>query len=379
MEEFRLNELRKEVDALDAIILGLLRRREELCIKIGIEKKRLGSPILDAKREEEVLKRAGRLAPLYERVVSYCRELQEGAFLDVHRAPPEESIGIIGVGKMGYWFAEFFRERGFSVSAYDTVWERVASTSRKLGVEACLSPEEVVAKSSVILISTPMKEVPAVIENVKKILESGGHNTKMVFDIASFKEGIVERYRGFPNEVKVASTHPFFGPRARIVDRHSIAVVPVPGREDNAKAVAEFFDRLGFKTLIVDAGQHDALMSITIGGSYATSIILAKLLAKTVSDLKHSTLNATFKYYLVYALNVLGEDVEFLVEVFEKDSVKRLLEAVSREVALMRTAPRAMLEKIEARSIREKLLEGSKSLSEPASIIYTIVESVFES
>ena len=64
----RIAELRGEIDALNAEIVGLLARRVEVARGIGEAKRDLGLPIVDRAREGKV----------YERV----RELARGAGLD---------------------------------------------------------------------------------------------------------------------------------------------------------------------------------------------------------------------------------------------------------------------------------------------------------
>ncbi len=57
-----LDELRREIDQTDAEILKLIAQRTKISEKIGKEKKELGMPIRDAKREKTVLERIKQLA-----------------------------------------------------------------------------------------------------------------------------------------------------------------------------------------------------------------------------------------------------------------------------------------------------------------------------
>jgi chorismate mutase/prephenate dehydratase len=56
-----LNPLRKRIDTVDQQILTLLDRRAALALRVGRVKKRLGRPIFDGRREQEILRRLKRL------------------------------------------------------------------------------------------------------------------------------------------------------------------------------------------------------------------------------------------------------------------------------------------------------------------------------
>jgi len=51
---------RDEIDAIDAELLGLLNRRAQLALEVGLRKHSLGLPARDGKREHEILARAMR-------------------------------------------------------------------------------------------------------------------------------------------------------------------------------------------------------------------------------------------------------------------------------------------------------------------------------
>jgi chorismate mutase len=53
-----LGELRKEIDAIDSKIIGLIAKRQQIAGKIAREKAREGLPVHDASRTREVLGRA---------------------------------------------------------------------------------------------------------------------------------------------------------------------------------------------------------------------------------------------------------------------------------------------------------------------------------
>ena len=72
----RLHELRTEIDGIDRQIIELLEERAKLTREIGKIKRELNLPVKDEKREEEVLKRAGRFREVFKKIVEVCRNEQ---------------------------------------------------------------------------------------------------------------------------------------------------------------------------------------------------------------------------------------------------------------------------------------------------------------
>ncbi|MBO8173775.1 MAG: chorismate mutase [Thermococcus sp.] len=72
----RLHELRKRVDEIDEQIIKLLEERLRIAREIGEIKRGLNLPIRDEKREEEVLRKAGKFREVFEKIVEVCRDVQ---------------------------------------------------------------------------------------------------------------------------------------------------------------------------------------------------------------------------------------------------------------------------------------------------------------
>ena len=82
----KLQDLRREIDALDRRIVRLLNRRATVAVRIGREKRRAGLPVRDLAREAEVLRRVQSrnrgplrnraLAAVYRRIIALCVDLE---------------------------------------------------------------------------------------------------------------------------------------------------------------------------------------------------------------------------------------------------------------------------------------------------------------
>lgn len=84
-----LTALREELTEVDAALIALLKRRVELARRVGAAKRAAGLPVLDPKREAQVVAAAAREArtaglpeepvrDIFWPVVALCRRVQQG-------------------------------------------------------------------------------------------------------------------------------------------------------------------------------------------------------------------------------------------------------------------------------------------------------------
>ena len=100
MEE--LQELRQEIDRIDAQIVALFEARMAVTQKVGEYKVKRGLPVLDAGREKEVLAkktallkdpdRAEDVTVLYECIMGISRRQQRALVKEGRRTPPSPAI-----------------------------------------------------------------------------------------------------------------------------------------------------------------------------------------------------------------------------------------------------------------------------------------------
>ncbi len=82
----KLENLRKEMDEIDGEIVRLLNERAKIARKIGLVKTQAGLPIVDADREEAILRRVAHenggyleddaLVRIYRKIIGESRRLQ---------------------------------------------------------------------------------------------------------------------------------------------------------------------------------------------------------------------------------------------------------------------------------------------------------------
>ncbi len=90
-----LENLRKEIDAIDAQLLDLFNRRAGLVLKVGQVKQQMGLKLFDPEREEQILSavKASNKGPLPEQSVArlFERVIDESRFLEHNRVYKKEN------------------------------------------------------------------------------------------------------------------------------------------------------------------------------------------------------------------------------------------------------------------------------------------------
>ncbi len=173
---------------------------------------------------------------------------------------------------------------------------------------------ELYAWADVVILASSMD---ATRSQLKELLEVSMENPRrvMIFDIASFKGGIVELYSRFPPEVIVASVHPMFGPGVNCFEDQLFLVVPVGDRENDAMEVAAFLESLGARVEFVSSEEHDRLMGFAIGVPYFLGLKYLELAVEKELERFGGT---SSRFLTIYGKAVLNDSQEFIEEVIER-------------------------------------------------------------
>ena len=260
-----------------------------------------------------------------------------------------ESIGVIGAGRIGVILGRAASKRGFTVAFYD-IDRRVAEKVRSMGFKTYEELEELVDNSRYILVAVSQNNIGRVLLQVKSIIEDKRYTEHIVvFDTSTFKEGIIELYREFPENTIVASIHPMFGPGARKLEQYWVVVVQVPGREKDAEIVAELVEKLGFRVHISDWKIHDKAVALTIGSSYAVGIALSNIALEALEELGEDLLevfSGTTYRFLRYHMESILLDLDSLAEdILGKDSVRKVVDKLAKAMLRLSRGGDNVLEK----------------------------------
>ena len=273
-----LDDLRKQLSAVDEQIVGLIAERQRLVGEIGRDKQSRGVGTRDYAREKDVLdmgrahaERAGIDPDLAEEILrklihSSLASQERERVIAEGRGDGQRALVIGGAGKMGAWFVDFFASQGFATVVADRGVDDGPARFRNwtdAGVDF-----------DVIVVAAPLAVSGRILAQLAVLKPRG-----LVFDIGSLKspliDGLVElRDAG----CRVTSLHPMFGPETRLLSgRHLIfcdAGVPVA-----TAAAKELFGSTMVEQIDMGLDDHDRLIAYVLGLSHALNIAFFTALA----------------------------------------------------------------------------------------------------
>lgn len=241
-------------------------------------------------------------------------------------------IGVVGAGRMGLALARLLGPAGFEFVFHDASREALERAAGE-GYRVAGSLRGLMAESDAVMVAVGYREVTGVLRSLRRLLESNAaYRASLVFDIATFKEGLMEEYERFPQSVLVASAHPLFGPGARDPSSHPVAVVPVPGRGEGARAVARIFRRAGFRVYELGLEEHEELVASTVGLAYALASALPKALGG-MWPLTREISGTTFRLLRILAGAVAADREDFIAYILSNPRVAVAVERLSEALA----------------------------------------------
>ncbi len=279
-------------------------------------------------------------------------------------------VGIVGVGRIGTWFARLLLGRGFEVGVYD-VSERALRKAVRLGAARYGSLENLALHSDHVMVATPPAATIEVLGRLRELADQGTLEGTVIYDTLTFKLDVMEAYSGFPDTVRVSSIHPLFGPGASGPDGHVVAIVPVPGREADSRPVEGFYRSLGFKTVRVDPSRHDRIVSLTIGLSYVVGVALASLVEEAGGlEEVEALAGSTFRLLSMHYRSVLLDSPSLLSEILSRRGVRGYVEGLGGILREALENPEALV----GRAARLQKLWGVDVLEKAYLDLYRCVE-----
>ncbi|MEM4447116.1 MAG: prephenate dehydrogenase/arogenate dehydrogenase family protein [Candidatus Jordarchaeales archaeon] len=232
-----------------------------------------------------------------------------------------------GTGRMGAWFARYFKRKGCDVVIWARTIENLVKVAEEIGVSYALSAEEAVKDADLVLVSVPISAVPEVVKKISPHVKRGA----IVFDVASVKGKIPEvlREEGVAHGYKAASLHPMFGPGAKGIEGNKIVVIPLEGFEETAKWLADYFAEEGAEIIFSDAETHDRIVALTLALPHFVNIFFALLLSDlnvNPEELRKFS-GTTFSVQFTLSESVLQENPNVYAEIqMENEKFKHVLE-----------------------------------------------------
>lgn len=286
-------------------------------------------------------------------------------------------VAIIGAGKMGRWFAKFFREEGMQVILSDKDSKKLEETAKELNVEAA-SNVEAVKKADMILICVPIESFEEVIVEI----HSHVHPKHEIMDICSVKEKPVAIMHKYISSGTILGTHPMFGPGVKSIKGQNFILTPTNLNEEKlAEDFGKWLESKGAKVFKMTPKEHDELMSIVIGLPYFLSLAACDtMLSCGRFEAAKKVAGASYRFLLTLAQAIASEDENFSatlqMSLPEADKVEELFveKAIEWLDIVKRKDRLGFAEKM--RRLKSKLEENDPKYPEAYEEMYKMLEAL---
>jgi len=255
-----------------------------------------------------------------------------------------------GTGKIGKWFAKFFKDKGFDVTIFGRNKEKTMKIAKKLNVNFTVSLKDAGSFTDIVMVSVPIKVTPKVIDEVVRYVRKG----TIIFDVASVKQEVLPVLKKAQKlGMHTLSLHPMFGPGAKNLLGRNILVIPVTRSRNVLNFILKPFREEGANIIFIkDAETHDKLMAYTLSLPHILNILFAKTLAFSNININKVKMfgGTTFNLQLILAEAVLAEDPNLYASIqlnnkFSISIVKMLVESIEKfKSILLRGDEKAFLE-----------------------------------
>ncbi|MCL2172156.1 MAG: prephenate dehydrogenase/arogenate dehydrogenase family protein [Candidatus Bathyarchaeota archaeon] len=207
-------------------------------------------------------------------------------------------IAILGAGKMGIWFAKFYKEKGDTIILAGRSAEKLAKLKEELQIETTLNFQEAVQKADNILICTSISSFEEVIKKIAPFTHKG----QTIMDICSIKEHPVNIMHQHIKDATILGTHPVFGPGSNGVEHKAYVLTPTNLQEETAaEQHKQWLEKEGANVFIMTPKKHDDLMSIILGLPHFIGLIVCETLLEQ-KDYTESKKLAGTTYRMLFTL-----------------------------------------------------------------------------
>lgn len=313
-----LTSLRTEISDIDNQILTLVKKRQELSIKVGAAKRAENLPDRDFVREKEVFLKAIERAHALGLPEQFAIELQKDLIAislgsqekerikSTKTALTKNALVIGGAGRMGTWMCQFLADSGHEITVIDK-----ETPDFSCHIKAQIDEE--VKDFDLIIIATPIRVSVQMLEK----LFAYDLSRPVIFDVSSIKAPVMDILLTMKNQgIKVTSIHPMFGPSVPyLFGRHIIRTSL--GVQSADQAVTDLFSPTSLKLVDMSFSEHDQIISYLLALSHLLNIAFVDALRNSgfSLDLLESFASTTFINQLKVAKAVLHENPKLYYEI----------------------------------------------------------------
>ncbi|MGI0090903.1 MAG: prephenate dehydrogenase/arogenate dehydrogenase family protein [Nitrososphaerales archaeon] len=337
---------REEMRDITRSILDLARARQNISRRIAEVKESAGQDIenhaVEEKLSSDMIHYARSLdidedlaKSVVEVLIDYSKVAQRKEIylksIKAHlRSNNIKTVSIIGAGRMGSWFANYFLETGTRVVLFDKVRHDSTNARELVMGRICKYAKtfEDVTRSDLVIVSVPIKSTPGEIRKLVKYARENQQRTMKIIEISSVKNEMVRanlfKKSTIPSNLEIYSIHPLFGPNANPYSVNSMISIKPTGQS----FVNGLFPQ--YRMFRMDSQSHDKLMGTMLTLPHAHALAFADSIVKRSEEIPEQISSPSFDYILDLAKRVLRESERVYYEILSTNpySVKAIDETL---------------------------------------------------
>ena len=332
-----LDDLRERLSALDRELISLVARRQKIVAEVSAHKLRTGTATRDYARERRVIESARRQASalgldadmaeqvMHSLIRSSLTHQEQQRVAEQSSGAGKSALLIGGSGGMGGWMAEFLASQGYRMQLADP-------RKSKLPYPWMPDWEQSDLEHDIIVVAVPIKATAKILHALANRRPRG-----LVMDVGSLKTPLKSGFEALiAAGCRVASIHPMFGPKTRLLSGRHVIFVDV----GSAKALEEarrLFEPTMAVRVEMSLDDHDRAMAYVLGLSHALNLAFFTALAESGELVPHlqALSSTTFDAQLKVASDVAGDNPQLYFEIqalnrFGDAALDALVEAAAR-------------------------------------------------
>jgi prephenate dehydrogenase len=286
-------------------------------------------------------------------------------------------IAVIGAGKMGIWFAQFFQSKGYTVTLADRKQEKLSKLKKELKVDTSTDFKQAAEGADRILLCVSINSF----EEVVKTISPAIRKDQIVMDICSIKETPVSIMHKYIKDGVVLGTHPVFGPGSNGVKHKAYILTPTNSKEQEfAEQFKKWLEKEEAHVFVMSPKKHDELMSIVLGLPHFIGLIACETLMeqKNLPETKKvagTTYRMLFTLAEATALETPDLYASLQTNLPELGKIEDLFMAKAQEWLnlIKKKDTKAIVERME--QLKKRLTESDSDFAESYEVMYKMLES----
>jgi prephenate dehydrogenase len=283
---------------------------------------------------------------------------------------------ILGAGKMGVWFAKFFKEKGDSIILADRNKPKLEKLKNELNVETADFAQAVLDADRV-LICVSMSSFEEVVKRISPNVRAG----QVVMDVCSIKDFPVQVMHQYLKDALVLGTHPVFGPGSNGVKHKAYVLTPTNADEDvYAQSFKKWLEAEGARVFVMTPKKHDELMSVVLGLPHFLGLVACETLLEqpSFSETKKvagTTFRMLFTLAEATALETPDLYANLQMNLPEMRKIEKTFLSKAQEWLdlIKQNDPQAIFDRMA--QLRAKLLRVDKDYSKSYEVMYKMLEA----